>query len=1102
MLAGCCVLLLAATTGIAAEGEASCSPALGRLVSLQGTIELLRSGTSAWQRVARLNTPICAGDQVRAGLLSRAALFISPETLVRLDQNTTLAILSQTEQETIVEFKQDDAIRSRAGRAQACGIGYFITRFPRKFRVRTPFYNAVVEGTEFQVALQCDRGDLSVFEGKVAAEAVASSADRVVLESGQNVSVGPGEGPKAVKVLVKPADAVQWAVYYPPVGDTPASLEQTLAEDCGTLPEAARSACVVRHAEALLRVGRVAEAGVGLDQLLAAEPSNAEALALNAVIAIAKNEKDRALELATKATQAGPQSFRAWIALSYARQAGFRLDDALSAANKAAEVAPQSALVRTRVAELLLSLGRIREAEKEARTAVSLNPAENRAHLMLGFVHLAQIDTKAARQDFETAIELDSSEPLARLGLGLATIRSGKLAEGREQIEIAVALDPTNSLVRSYIGKAYYEENSKERDKLAATQLGLAKQLDPNDPTPWFYDAIFKQTQNRPVEGLEDLRASIQLNSNRAVYRSRLQLDQDTASRGVSVARTYQDLGFTEPGLVEASASLQEDPASFSAHRFLADMYASTPRAEIARASELLQAQLWQPLGSPPLQPQLANDTLFLLGGLGPTAVGLYEFNPMFARNGPNLQLYGLAGEHNTSGHQVVFNGLTGPVSFSLSKFGANTDGYRQNNFNDKILYDAFLQAQISADTSIQAEVTSYDQRYGDLVVRFDPNDFASLTNQALIDSFRLGLRQRLAAESSLLVSYIHTDRRDEKSIPGFGALINTRNISDAIEVQNLSSLGSVKIVSGLGYFGGETTETFFFSPTESNPLHFNAYSYVIAPVAPLRLTLQVGLSYDRLRSVDSGDQAKWNPKLGVVWRPTASTTVRAATFRVLRRRINADQGLEPTQVAGFNQYFDDVNGATSRRVAIGVDQQFGQKLRAGVEWSKRDISSPLTNGSAIDFDPWEERSALGYFHWTPTRWLAASARAAWERYERPFGASTDIGFTMLDTWYYPLSLRVFSKSGFTGALTVTPVSQRGQFYLFNPDPNLYAGDDRFCITDLFLSYRLPRRAGIITIGVRNLFDEQFRYQSVDPTGSRFAPERTVFARLSLNFGP
>ena len=78
-------------------------------------------------------------------------------------------------------------------------------------------------------------------------------------------------------------------------------------------------------------------------------------------------------------------------------------------------------------------------------------------------------------------------------------IRDGELLAGREQIEIAVALDPSNSLLRSYVGKAYYEENSKRRDELATTQFDLARQLDPNDPTPAFYDAILLYSQTRPT---------------------------------------------------------------------------------------------------------------------------------------------------------------------------------------------------------------------------------------------------------------------------------------------------------------------------------------------------------------------------------------------------------------------------------------------------------------------------------------------------------------------------------------------------------------------------------------------------------------------------
>src|SRR6185295_13434957 len=249
---------------------------------------------------------------------------------------------------------------------------------------------------------------------------------------------------------------------------------------------------------------------------------------------------------------ASPNSAPAWLAFSYAQQADFKLEASLASAKHAADLTPSSALALARLAELQLSLGWTRDAEKTAKQAVAASPSESRANMIRGFVHLAQIKVKEAREDFEHAIELDSTDPLSRLGLGLAIIRKGKLIEGREQIEIAVALDPTNSLIRSYVGKAYYEENTKERDQLAATQFGLAKELDPKDPTPWLYNGILKESQNLYVDALEELEQSVERNRNRAVYRSTLFLDDDAAARNANRSGLYGELGFEQLAVVES----------------------------------------------------------------------------------------------------------------------------------------------------------------------------------------------------------------------------------------------------------------------------------------------------------------------------------------------------------------------------------------------------------------------------------------------------------------------------------------------------------------------------------------------------------------------
>ncbi len=174
LLLGCVlpalVLCATPTRATAADVPPACTPTVARIVSMQGVVELRRAGQRDWAAVTRLDTPVCQGDTVHAGPRSRAALVILPEKFVRLDQNSTVSISIEGE-ETIVEFFQDETTPR-----DACGAGYFITRFPRKFKVRTPFVNAAVEGTEFLVSMSCTATSVAVFEGKVSAETLLANA--------------------------------------------------------------------------------------------------------------------------------------------------------------------------------------------------------------------------------------------------------------------------------------------------------------------------------------------------------------------------------------------------------------------------------------------------------------------------------------------------------------------------------------------------------------------------------------------------------------------------------------------------------------------------------------------------------------------------------------------------------------------------------------------------------------------------------------------------------------------------------------------------------------------------------------------------------------
>ena len=78
-------LLPAGSSANAADKPDSCI-AVARIVSIQGVLQIQRTGQKQWSYVRKLDTALCQGDVLHAGPRSRAALVISPETLVRLDQ--------------------------------------------------------------------------------------------------------------------------------------------------------------------------------------------------------------------------------------------------------------------------------------------------------------------------------------------------------------------------------------------------------------------------------------------------------------------------------------------------------------------------------------------------------------------------------------------------------------------------------------------------------------------------------------------------------------------------------------------------------------------------------------------------------------------------------------------------------------------------------------------------------------------------------------------------------------------------------------------------------------------------------------------------------
>jgi len=79
-----------------------------------------------------------------------------------------------------------------------------------------------------------------------------------------------------------------------------------------------------------------------------------------------------------------------------------------------------------------------------------------------------------------------------------------------------------------------------------------------------------------------------------------------------------------------------------------------------------------------------------------------------------------------------------------------------------------------------------------------------------------------------------------------------------------------------------------------------------------------------------------------------------------------------------------------------------------------------------------------------------------------------------------------------------TYINQDGNFERKDNFRLFEDGDDNFWLVDAALSYRLPDRYGLITVGVNNLFDQEFDYFDSDLDNSQIEPDRYFFARITL----
>ncbi len=1114
------------------------NPRVGYFVSKTDNVKVFGNGQSAPRAY---NTAIsdysddntkrylCEGDTIQTGLDSNAAIELfnltqpnSPNIAITIESNSVFtidnpaAILAPPRTIPKVQKVSTSAFTSFDSTIEYCqqtinrawlflkqGAIHIFTKEPQSLNVNTPYLNASVEGTEFTVVVGADQVDgqnlgsnttlVSVLDGKVG---VCNNKGVGKLNRNEAAFAREGTAPELIKV--RPDNAVHWALYYPRLN--------TDQVDPNPIAIATYD---------LLIQGNVDQAQNEL-----AGQTDDFSQALNATIAVTQNRRDDALDIANQALINYPDSASLLLAKSYAQQSKFDLKGALESVEKASIEDPESIIILTRLAELQQINGNTKEALVSANRAVQADDQISRTHTVLGFIKLSQFDIDEAKDAFNQAIAIDEYDPLPRLGLGLSLIRKNQLEAGLDSMANAVILDPLDSILRSYFGKTYAELNESEQ---ALEQYQLAEQYDPKDPTPYLYRAFLYQSINQPTKALANLQRSIEENDNRAVYRSSPNLDEDLAVRSASAARIYEELGFDQLTVLEGAKSLAHDPGNYSAHRLMADAYLNRPRHEIARVSELLQSQIRQPLNNNPAQVQLADSRLGAFRDSGPFDVSFNEFSRLYTKEGFSGRVGLVVGENNTHGEEVQVSALKGRTSFTVTGYNFETDGERINADEDNQLFNIFAQYKVTDRFNIQAEYRNIDIDRGETFRGFDPEDFdPNIRIIEDVDSYRISSIYRFSNSRELLFNYRNEEFDQSILNIDFEAFEEFDEFfvvdSDLYEGQYFDSSTPVKFILGAGLVKQDREEVFPDGTDDSVSLdieHKNYYGYAypswkISDHSQLDLT--IGLSKDDFDDIDLGT-TQTNPKFGVSW-TYKNLTTRAAYFETLKRTLVADQTLEPTNVAGFNQFFDDFDATKTELYGLGLDYSFyltkglndlfsASKVYVGLETFKRDINVP---GFIFDFEVDDftlQREDLSekftnLYAYIPFENWSFGVNFEKETFDRKFLFELSEQIIDLTTKRVKFNLTYFHPKGFRFSLQPIYVEQDGDF--INRFFEEFSGDDDFWIVNTSFGYRFNYLDALLSLEVNNLLDKDFNYQDTDPFNSRYSRGRSLFLTAKIAF--
>ena len=1079
-----------------------CEKVAAVIESMEGGGVVKPLETERWQPV-KVGHQFCYGDTFKVEKL-RAVLRLENDTLVKLNSGSVLKFVPPKES-FWVELVD--------------GVAHFISRTPKSFTVKAPYVNAAVEGTEFIIAHKDQQDTVSVVEGLVVAENTLGSTR---LQAMQQSTVVQGGVPSHALVISLP-DVADWSLYYPPVyipKDTPSRAAQLYSS--GDFSASYQQALADNDMSIIAALSLFYGQRKKFEEAVSALNS-VDAQALFVIQKLVQGGLAGALLDSNALVDENPNQPSALLAQSYALQANFELDEALKSAQKAQQITDHP-LIDLRVAELALIVGRKSLANENLNKLERASFFSVYSESLRALTALQDNRNKKALTILEGAAIKNASIPLVQLLTGLTQIQRGDFIIGREKLELAVTLDPSNSLYRSYLGKAYAEEGRMGK---AEDQIALAKELDSDDPTPWFYDGLNKQSYGAYGAAISAYEKSLELNNQRNAFRSKGALAGDAAVKSANIGTSYSRLGLDKKAAILGSKIVAESPGAYAGHRLLLEAYADDPQQESLRATARLNSTLMQPLGVSPLPVGLLESGLNTIAGASPSDIGISEYTNLFIEDGVSGRVTLLGGGDNTNAYDFALKGKWQQLSLSLGDYRYQSDGVRENNDADYRISSGLIHYQPTNKLNFQFEYSQLRSEEGDLS-SFDPDGGARENYRSNIESHRYRVSGMYTQENSNIFIINMAEGARDKHSDDFTIFNGTKYNAIGNNFNNLRQFNGQYVVNTVRDFTIEAGVEIMDFDSEikqqvtaqqrllqdvlvDDTFAVDSYYMNINTRYFNKVEINVGLDYTRIYREETSPLGlflqerpdKFLPYVGLQWEVRPELDVRAAYSENYSVGLFDFASLKKKTVVGFSRNLNFSSGEKFNLLGFGVDYMPKSYLNFNLERLEYDIDRMVrvNNAAGLVFlnIPITHDSNIFNVDFIPNEKLSVSLKLIDQIFR-----NIDAGRSYA---YVPDSLEV--KRADLGMIIRPSLNFEFSISFNHLDQALIRSGDQLVDSFRYFSssaaYYFMNRKGKVSLSLDNITGEEFDVYGVGLYSSKnevleFNPNKSYALSVTYNF--